>query len=85
MSTPLRRRLWQAGQKNRDDIAAAFAVLERAIERGDELKLSLDSCIDGPHFANGLLCLVAEDTRNLFPIDLSGAFRSPNNAASQQI
>ena len=30
-----------------------------AIERGDELKLPLDSCIEGPHFANARLCLVA--------------------------
>ena len=33
--------------------------LECAIERGDELKLPLDSCIEGPHFAHALLCLVA--------------------------
>ena len=42
-----------------DAVGAAFAVLECAIERGYELKLPLDSCIEGPHFANALLCLVA--------------------------
>ena len=42
-----------------DALGAAFAVLECAIERGDELKLPLDSCIEGPHFANARLCLVA--------------------------
>ena len=42
-----------------DAVGAAFVVLECAIERGDELKLPLDSCIEGPHFANALLCLVA--------------------------
>ena len=40
-------------------VGAAFAVLECAIERGDELKLPLDSCIEGPPFANAFLCLVA--------------------------
>ena len=42
-----------------DAVGAAFAELERATERGDELKLPLDSCIEGPHFANARLCLVA--------------------------
>ena len=42
-----------------DAIGAAFAVLECAIERGDELKLPLDSGMKGPHFVNALLCLVA--------------------------
>ena len=55
----LRSRLWKAGQKNRRCRGAAFAVLECAIERGDELKLPLKSCIEGPRFANALLCLVA--------------------------
>ena len=41
-----------------DVVGAAFAVLECAIERGDELKLPLGSCIEGPHFANALLCFV---------------------------
>ena len=41
-----------------DAVGAAFTVLECAIERGDELKLSLGSCIEGPHFANALLCIV---------------------------
>ena len=40
-------------------VGAAFAVLECAIERGDELRLPLDSWIEGPHFVNALLCLVA--------------------------
>ena len=43
-----------------DAVGAAFAVLECAIG-GDELKLPLDSCIEGPHFANALKCLVAEE------------------------
>ena len=42
-----------------DAVGAAFSVLECAIERGDERKLPLDSCIEGPYFANALLCLVA--------------------------
>ena len=42
-----------------DDAGAAFVVLECAIERGDKVQLPLDSCIEGPHCANGLLCLVA--------------------------
>ena len=67
MSTPLRSRLWQAGQKNRDDVGAAFAVLERAFERGEELKLPLDSCTGGPYIGIGLLCLVVADTRNFVP------------------
>ena len=53
-----------AGSSNRDRkigdaVGAAFAVLACAIERGDELKLPLDSCIEGLHVANALLCLVA--------------------------
>ena len=40
-------------------VGVAFAVFECAIERGDELKVPLDSCIEGPHFANALLCLAA--------------------------
>ena len=42
-----------------DAVGAACAALEWAIERGDELKLPLDSCVEGPHFANALLCLAA--------------------------
>ena len=48
-----------------DAVGAAFAVLECAIECGDELKLPLDSCIKGPYFASALLCLVAEDFAEL--------------------
>ena len=56
----LRGRLWQAGQEIGVAVGAAFAVLEEcAIERGDELKLPLDSCIVGPQLANALPCLVA--------------------------
>ena len=40
-------------------MGATFAVLECAIESGDELKLPPDSCIEGPHFANACPCLVA--------------------------
>ena len=42
-----------------DAVGAAFAVLKCAVEHRDELKLPLDSCIEGPHCANALLCLVA--------------------------
>ena len=42
-----------------DAVGAAFAVLECAIERGDEVKLPLASRIEGPYFANVLLRLVA--------------------------
>ena len=41
-----------------DAVGATFAVLECAIERGDEIKLPLDSCNEGPIFANALQCLV---------------------------
>ena len=53
------RRLRKTGQKIVDAVGAAFAELECATERGDELKLPLDSCIKGHHFASALLCLVA--------------------------
>ena len=55
----LRSRLWRAGQEIGVAVGAAFAVLECTIERDDELKLPLNSCIVGPHFANALPCLVA--------------------------
>ena len=42
-----------------DVVGAAVAVLKCPIERGDELKLPLDACNEGPHFANAFLCLVA--------------------------
>ena len=45
--------------KNSDAVGSAFAVLECAIKRGDELKLPLNSCTEGPQFANALLCFVA--------------------------
>ena len=49
-----------------DAVGAAFAALKCAIERGDELKLRLDSCVEGPHFVNALLCLVAGGYAELF-------------------
>ena len=54
----LRRSLWQAGQNIGVAVGADFAVLECAVERGDELKLPLESCTVGPLFANALPCLV---------------------------
>ena len=71
-----------------DAVGAAFAELECAIERGDELELPLDSCIEGPHCANARLCLVSCGRRicgTLFPTVTSEAFGSPNNAAGPQI
>ena len=43
-----------------DTVGPAFAIFEYAIERGDELKRPLDSCIENPHFTNALLCLMAQ-------------------------
>ena len=65
-------------------IGAAFAELECAIERGDELKLPLDLRIEGSHFANALLCLVAGGFAELPHSTLGGVWepkqccRSPN-------
>ena len=47
------------GRKIGDAVGAAFAVHACAIERGDEFKPPLDSCIEGPRFASAFLCLVA--------------------------
>ena len=55
----------ERARKFSDTVGAAFAVLECAVERGDELKLSMDSCVEGPDFANALLCLVAAEYAEL--------------------
>ena len=60
-----RSRLWQVGQKIGVAVGAVFTVLQCAIERGDEVKLPLHSCIVGPHFANTLPCLVAGECAEL--------------------
>ena len=60
-----------------DAVGAAFAVLECAIERGDELELPLNSCIEGPHFANALLCLVAGGYAELCPHSTLGGVWKP--------
>ena len=60
-----------------DVVGAAFAELECAIERGDELKLPLDSCIEGPHFANVRLCLVAGGYAELVPHSTLGGVWEP--------
>ena len=67
-------RLWQAGQKIGVAVGAAFAVLDCVIERGDQLKLPLDSCIAGPHFANALQCLVAGEYSEFLPQSTLGGF-----------
>ena len=46
-------------------VDAAFAIFECAIERGDELKHQLDSCIEDSYFANAFLCLVAGEYAGL--------------------
>ena len=81
-----RSRLWQAGQKNDDDVGVAFAVLECAIERSDELMLPLDSCMVDPHISNALLCLVAGGCAEMcspnIPLE---ALTRRNNAAGLQM
>ena len=73
----LRSRLWQAGRKFGDAVGAAFAVLECAIERGDELKLPLDSCIEGPRFTTLSCALWSEDIRNFIPQSTLGGVWEP--------
>ena len=46
-------------KKTGDAVRAALAVFECVIDRGDELKLPLDSCIEGPTLLIPSLCLVA--------------------------
>ena len=66
------------GQKIGDAVGAAFAVFECAIERGDELELPLDSCIESSQLAYALLCLVAgEDMRNFVFHSTIGGVREP--------
>ena len=78
----LRSRLWQAGQTIANADGAAFAVFECAIERCDELKLPLDSCIEGPYFVNALLVPYCRRICGTsFPTVPSEALSSPNNAA----
>ena len=47
----VRGRLWQAGQEVGVAVRAAFAVLERLVECGEELEPPLDSGVMVPHLA----------------------------------
>ena len=62
-----RRSLWRVGQKVGVAVGAAFAVLECAIERDDELKLPKDSCITSPQLDNALPFLVAGEYAERVP------------------
>ena len=58
----------------------ALAVLEYAIEPRDKLKLSLDSCIEGPHFNNAFMYLVTEEYADV--CSPTYPRRNPHNASS---
>ena len=66
-------------------VGAAFAVLEYAIGRGDELKLPLDSCINFPLCHCSPVSCVRRICGTLSPIFSSEAIRSPNIDAGPQI
>ena len=69
-----------------DAAGAAFAILECAIERGEELEPSLDSGVVVPHFAHAFQCLVVREYSELgAPKVAAKAFESPDDAASLQI
>ena len=59
-----------------------MAILECAVERGEELEPPLDLGIMVPHFANAIQCLaVGEYAEFGSPKVVSEAFESPNDAA----
>ena len=54
-----------------------YQVLECAIEHGDELKLPLDSCIEGPTLPMLSCVLWPEDMRNFVPHSTLGGVWGP--------
>ena len=65
----LTSRLCKTGQKIGEAVGAAFAVrvLELEIERGDDLKLPLDSLMRVPTFSIHSCVLWPNDLRNIVP------------------
>ena len=78
--------LWHTGQEIGISVAAALAVLEGVVERGETLEPPLASRIVISHFANAFERLVIrEDAKLRAPEVASKAFGGPDSAASFQV
>ena len=81
-----RGRLRQARQEVGVAVRASFVVLERAVERGEELEPSPNPGVVVPHLAYAFQCLVVREYTEVgAPKIAAEALKSPDDAASLEI